>query len=98
MSFYDERSCVASCESNIFINSSFDCVCEQFYLEPARLYRLVRFDSVEEPNYLLYIIDEVKLLVHKSQPDCTVIMKVYLICHMHVYVRVMLYSIPQHTK
>ena len=73
-SFYDERSCVASCESNIFINSSFDCVCEQFYQEPARLYRLVRFDSVEEPNYLLYIIDEVKLLVHKSQPDCTVIM------------------------
>ena len=52
-SFYDEGSCVASCEINSFSNASFDCVCEQFYQEPARLYRLVRFDSVEEPNYLL---------------------------------------------
>ena len=59
-SFCDEGSCVASCDSNSFSNSSFDCVCDQFYQEPARLYRLVRFDSVEEPNYL-YIIDEVKL-------------------------------------
>ena len=51
-SFYDEGSCVASCDSNSFSNSLFDCVCDQFYQEPARLYRLVRFESVEEPSYL----------------------------------------------